>query len=132
MRSLKSVERSFIRSIVDDTRRLLNSHAPVSEKLARLHSQARRQGRRIAALSKLADRLEGDAERSDRIHRLISLREMAIGYFRATARYVEHQDCCATSLRQWPRLFALPSWHPRSESRFARVAEEGLALEAAS
>jgi len=109
MRFIQRVERSFVTQIVDKTKRLVQSSGPVALKVAVLRHWAEKQAAR-------AERLEAQGESAPKRKRLAEIRRRAAGYLQATAKYLSHRQDHAMSLRERPRLFAVPHWDEKDEA----------------
>ncbi|MBI1333652.1 MAG: hypothetical protein GC165_12325 [Armatimonadetes bacterium] len=67
-------------------------------------------GHRLEALIRLSEKNRSDEARFAKLKTLIAMREKAVGYLWATAKYLVHKENHPLTLRQKPTFFAAPSW----------------------
>jgi len=110
MRLLDRIEKAFVASLVEETRLLArNSGLGVSQQVARLQTAVSRHAK--SALKLREERKKTvDPTRRQKLDRIIAIRENAVTYLVATSKWLVHRDAFPHSLRQRPRIFAIPAW----------------------
>lgn len=116
MRLLRQLELSFVSKLVKDTRQLIQGQKSVSEKVAKLNARAARHAERAEELKRLQQEANTEPGRQEKLGVIIALREKAVGYLRATARFVSDKEVHPGTIRQMPRLFAIPTWDRKDET----------------
>lgn len=120
MNHLQHAEQSFVTRLIEETRALIKSHRPVHEKIARLQFAAAEQGKRAYRLRRMRKVVAGDPTKVEKVDRLLEVRERAMAYFRATAKYLTVRSRHPKTIVQMPRFFAAPTWTRRLEASHPR------------
>jgi hypothetical protein len=115
MRLIERIERSFVSGVVNRAKQVIRAPKPTSEKVSNLERLAARHEERATAFRRLGSKPGARPERKEKLGRLIGMCDSACGYLRTTADYLLHRERHPDSLRQMPRVFAVPRWMKMAE-----------------
>lgn len=110
MRTISSTERSFVTSLIKETKQLLKDvQLSVPQKVDRLDLAIKRHKARAKTLREAREQTH-DSLRVKKLDQFISVREKAIEYLEATSNWISENQKNSLSLRQRPRTFVDPGW----------------------
>lgn len=117
MRSTKYAEQAFVTSLVGNTKKLVSNEAiELRTKLATLQNAIRKNSARISALKQSRASVTNEETRQ-RLDRFITLRERAVDYLSATAKWLAQSKKHSLILGGLPRTFATPSWNVQNQPK---------------
>lgn len=116
MRLICNAERAFYGSLIREARGLTSARdLPTDEIMDGLQQMCSKQTSRLSKLREARNRAH-EPERIRRLNRLIEIRKRAVSYLVDTGQWVIDRKLRAYSLRQRPRLLAVPTWSRRYEA----------------
>lgn len=110
MREVNQLERTFVSRVVEDTEFLIQSDLPTIEKISKLQAWVKEHAKKANELRQYRPSTEPDLRSKNMIRSIVTLREKAVCYLRATAVFLSHNEEYELSYRQRPRLFAMVDW----------------------
>ncbi len=117
MRIIKSAERAFIASLVEETKHVISDpKLSFQQRLEWLQAGISKHAGRAAKLR----RAKGESKHEERLTKLdglIALRERAVAYLRATVKWVKYRERhpSTLTLQETPVVFAAATWQPTKE-----------------
>lgn len=117
MRLICQAERALYASLVRDTRCLIGDQSiSVEQVVDELQRMGSKHEAHLFYLRRARDRSRGP-ERIRRLNRLIAARQKAAAYLAATIEWITDRELHPFSLRQRPRILAMPAWRSRYNAR---------------
>lgn len=112
MRSIEHAERTYMASLVEQTRRILaHSDLPDSTKLQQIRDLATICSQRLASLRRRRESVR-DARKLEQLNEVMSVRQKGIGYLKSVSTFLSNQVNHSMTLREPPTMFNDPVWKP--------------------